>query len=67
MTTQQKPTYIAYAVNGQGKQAYWTRIGAVWPHNHGEGFNIDLQALPVNGRIILMPPKAEETDAEVAS
>jgi hypothetical protein len=68
MTTQRKPAYIAYAVNGEGKQAFWTRIGTAWPQTKGEGFNIDLTAFPVNGRIILMPPKAEQgADEEVAS
>lgn len=68
MTTTKKPAFIAYAVTGEGKQAFWTRIGSAWQHQHGEGFNIELNALPVNGRIVLMPPKAEDsTDgAEVA-
>lgn len=60
MTTTKKPAFIAYAVTGEGKQAYWTRIGSAWPHQNGEGFNIDLNALPVNGRIILMLPKVEQ-------
>lgn len=68
MTTTKKPALIAYAVTGEGKQAFWTRIGSAWPHQNGEGFNIELNALPVNGRIVLMSPKAEDsTDgAEVA-
>lgn len=68
MTTTKKPAFIAYAVTGEGKQAFWTRIGSAWPHQHGEGFNIELNALPVNGRIVLMHPKAEDSteSAEVA-
>ena len=68
MTTTKKPAFIAYAVTGEGKQAFWTRIGSAWQHQHGEGFNIELNALPVQGRIVLMPPKAEESteSAEVA-
>ena len=61
MTTTKKPAFIAYAVTGEGKQAFWTRIGSAWQHQHGEGFNIELNALPVQGRIVLMPPKAEES------
>jgi len=63
MTTKQKPSLTAYAVSGEGKQAFWTRIGSAWPHKSGEGFSIELSALPVNGRIVLMPPKAETEDA----
>jgi hypothetical protein len=67
MTTTKKPAFNAYAVTGESKQAFWTRIGSAWQHQHGEGFNIELNALPVNGRIVLMPPKADDsTDAEVA-
>lgn len=58
MTTTKKPDFIAYAVTGEGKNAYWTRIGSAWMHNHSIGYNIDLAAFPVNGRIVLMPPKA---------
>ena len=61
MTQPKKPTFIAYAVTGEGKQAFWTRIGFARHHQHGEGFNIELNALPVNGRIVLMPPKAEDS------
>ena len=71
MTTTKKPAFIAYAVTGEGKQAFWTRIGSAWPHASGEGFNIELNALPVNGRIVLMLPKVEQgvdeaTGSEVA-
>lgn len=68
MTTTKKPAFIAYAVTGEGKHAFWTRIGSAWSHQHGEGFNIELNALPGNGRIVLMPPKAEDSTegAEVA-
>ncbi len=62
MTTTRKPSYIAYAVNGEGKETSWTRIGTAWLQKSGEGFNIDLSAIPVNGRIILMPPKAETSE-----
>ena len=68
-TATRRPAFTAYAVTGEGKQAFWTRIGSVWPHNHGEGFNIDLHALLTNGRIVLLPFKAEQDasrDAEVA-
>lgn len=66
MTTTQRTNLIAYAVSGEGEKAFWTRIGTAWPHKSGEGFNIDLNAYPVNGRIVLMPPKAR-TEEEVAS
>lgn len=57
-----KPTLYAYAVKDRGKnqKAIWTRIGAAWSHEKGTGFTIELEAFPVDGRIILTPPKADE-------
>lgn len=56
----------AYAVKerGKGKKAFWTRIGRAWPHKNGTGFNLELEALPVDGKIILMPPKVSEAPAD---
>ncbi len=34
-------------------------LGFVNMHQDGEGFNIVLQALPINGKIVLRPPKAQ--------
>jgi len=55
-----KPTLIAYTVKdrGEGKDI-WTRIGAAWPHSSGNGLSIQLDALPLDGRIVLTEPKAE--------
>lgn len=64
MTTAKKPAFIAYTVTGQGKNAYWTRIGSAWQHNHTEGLNIELTALPISGRIVLMPPKVESPESD---
>lgn len=57
----QKPTLIAYTVKsrGKGQTAIWTKIGAAWPHNGGNGFSIELEAFPVNGRLVLIEPKAD--------
>jgi hypothetical protein len=54
-----KPTLIAYAVKdvrGAEQKAIWTRIGAAWPHEKGPGYSIRLDALPLDGRIVLMEP-----------
>jgi hypothetical protein len=29
-------------------------------HQDGEGFNVVLQALPINGKIVLRPPKSDD-------
>lgn len=52
-----KPSHKAYAVDDRGddndKDAFWTRIGSVFAHADGKGYNILLSALPTNGRIVL--------------
>lgn len=52
---------FAYSVEeydaGNGKKARsWTRIGAAFPHKEGTGFNIELKTIPLDGRIVLLPP-----------
>jgi len=47
------PTYIAYQVrNGTGK-GFFTRIGVAWANKDGKGFNIQLECVPLDGRITL--------------
>jgi hypothetical protein len=64
----QQPTYQAYSVvKREGQDDYWLNIGAAFMHQDGEGFNIMLQALPINGKIVLRPPKTDaKADQEQA-
>jgi hypothetical protein len=55
-----KPTLIAYSVKlSHDEQPIWTRIGAAWAHKKGPGFSIELDALPLEGRIVLVAPTTE--------
>jgi hypothetical protein len=48
------PSHIAYHVrNGKGTKGFWTRIGSAWQHADGNGFNIQLDGMPLDGRITL--------------
>ncbi len=48
------PTYVAYQVRDrEGGKGFWTRIGAAWAHQDGKGFNIQIEAVPLDGRITL--------------
>jgi hypothetical protein len=47
-----KPTHEAFVVTGEGESAFWTKIGGVWPHDDGKGFNVELIALPTSGRLV---------------
>ncbi len=62
MTDEKKqPDLIAYAVRESSGKSFFTRIGAAWP-NAKDGFGIRLDALPVNGEIVLLPPRENEQD-----
>ena len=53
-TTSKTPSHIAYQVRDrEGGKGFWTRIGAVWPHSDGKGFNVQLDNIPLDGRIVL--------------
>lgn len=49
-----KPDYIAYNVKEtkQGKPVF-NRVGAAWQHKDGQGYEIQLESMPVNGRVTL--------------
>jgi hypothetical protein len=61
------PTYIAYHVKAttageQGeKRGVWTRVGAAWPNKDGRGFNVILDVVPLDGRLILRAPLERES------
>ncbi len=58
-----KPAYRAYTViKREGKDDYWLNLGVAFPHEDGEGFNLLLQALPIDGKIVLRTYKEEEAD-----
>ncbi len=53
-TTSKSPTHVVYHVrdNTSGK-SFWTRIGAAWAHADGEGFNLQVECVPLDGRLTL--------------
>jgi hypothetical protein len=48
-------TVEEYEANGKTNKR-WTKIGAAFPHKEGQGFSIQLQAFPVDGRLVVLPP-----------
>ena len=56
----QQPTHRAYTViKREGQDDFWLAIGAAFAHQDGDGFNIVLQALPIDGKVVLRHPKDE--------
>jgi hypothetical protein len=53
-TASKAPSHIVYQVRDrEGQKGFFTRIGAAWPHKDGKGFNIQIDAVPLDGRITL--------------
>jgi len=48
------PSHAAYLVRDrEGKKSVWTRIGSAWAHADGKGFSLQLECVPLDGRITL--------------
>jgi hypothetical protein len=53
-TTAKTPSHTVYAVRDRGEgKSFWTRIGAAWAHGDCKGFNIQLEVVPLDGRVTL--------------
>ena len=50
-----KPTYRAYSVikRNDDKEDFWLNLGVAFEHEDGEGMNVLLQALPIDGKLVL--------------
>lgn len=50
------PVLIAFSVKrgGRNKKAIWTRIGQAYPHETGAGLTVVLDAIPPDGRVVLL-------------
>lgn len=56
------PTHIAYHVRDgkEGQKGFWTRIGAAWTHGDGKGLSLQLDAVPLDGRVSLRLPEEKQ-------
>lgn len=53
-----RPSFIAYQVREADEdKSFFNRIGAAFAHKDGQGHTIDLDAMPVNGRVVLRTPQ----------
>lgn len=52
-----------YEVAGE-KKSDWTKVGVAFPHSDGKGFNVLLQAVPVDGKMVLRLHEPKEDSAE---
>ena len=53
-TTPKTPSHVAYQVRDrEGRKSFWTRIGSAWQHADGKGCNVQIEYVPLDGRITL--------------
>ena len=56
--TGKAPTHNVFAIRkaaAEGKKDHFAEIGAAWPVK--DGFKLKLDALPVNGELLILPRK----------
>ena len=64
-----KKSLAVYTVRSgtkEGAKDYWLRIGMAFAHENGEGFNVLLNANPLDGKLVLMPPKEQDESQQEA-
>lgn len=54
------PDFLAWHVANKGDKGFWTRIGAAWFHRDRKGISLQLEVVPINGRIVLRTPLDDE-------
>jgi hypothetical protein len=63
MSSDNQPAFRVYSViPREGKDDYWLNIGLAFPHQDGKGFNVMLQALPLNAKLVLREPTEEANE-----
>ncbi|WP_422384715.1 hypothetical protein [Roseibium album] len=59
-----RPSFEAYHVKeGPEEKSYFNRVGVAFPHKDGEGHTVQLDSVPVDGRIVLRTPKERLEEA----
>ena len=55
------PDFLAWHVARKDEKSYWSKVGAAWKHRDGAGYTLQLEMLPIGGRIVLrVPPEGTE-------
>lgn len=58
-----QPTHRAYSViKRDGQDDFWLNVGLAFPHGDGKGFNVMLQAFPLDGKIVLREPSEDDRE-----
>jgi len=47
------PDFLAWHITQKAEKSFWNKVGAAWKHRDGNGYTIQLDVVPINGRIVL--------------
>ena len=53
------PEFLAWHVTDKGEKSFWNKVGAAWRHKDDKGYTLQLETVPINGRIVLRQPLDE--------
>ena len=56
------PDHLAWHVTQRGDKSYWNKVGAALMHRDEKGYTLQLESLPVGGRIVLRQPLDDAND-----
>jgi hypothetical protein len=56
--------YYAWSKRSLSRRAKWLNVGVAFAHEDGEGFNILLQALPTDAKLVLRTYKEKPEEQE---
>ena len=60
-----KPTHNLFTpINKEGGGTIWHKIGAAWENS--KGFSMELNSLPINGKIMMFPAEEDLTPQQKA-
>lgn len=57
-----KPDFgVFVSEKGRDNKAFYTRVGSAW-HVSNDGISVKLQALPIDGALVLFPPRDDPSE-----
>ncbi|WP_229884159.1 hypothetical protein [Roseobacter sp. MH60115] len=66
-TRSRRPDMLGDTVKefGDGKRSSWSKVAAAWAHKDGKGFEIRMDAMPVDGRLVLRAASDDRQDDDL--
>lgn len=55
--SKKRPAFTAYCVRDgkEGAKGRWFEVGVAWATKDGRGYVVHLNAMPIDGRVVLVP------------